>query len=79
MKAAAHTMHLKTALTSHVSATSGRRIGLTPEVGGCARLNHRLTSVVTAFSLLGSTCSILSVNESLQILALLLRELLNCW
>ena len=40
--------------TSHVSATSGRRIGLTPEVSGCARLNHRLTSVVTTYSPLAS-------------------------
>ncbi len=35
--------------TLYVSATSGGQIGLTPEVGGCARLNHRLTSVVHGF------------------------------
>ena len=32
----------------------GRRIGLTPEVRGCACLNHRLTSVVKASSPLAS-------------------------
>jgi hypothetical protein len=37
----------------------GRRIGLTPDVGGCARLNHRLTSVVTAVSPLASPFSVL--------------------
>src|SRR3954470_20072447 len=33
---------------SHVSAIPGRCIGLTPEFRGCARLDHRLTPVVTS-------------------------------
>ncbi len=40
---------------AHQCHPRGRRIGLTPEVGGCARLNHRLTSVVKAFSPLAFT------------------------
>ena len=48
---------------SHVSATRrGSQVGLTPEVGGFARLNHRLTSVVTALLPLASAIPILSAG-----------------